>query len=184
MCPRAVYLASVDEFVGVCALPQPTGWIIHVRWDGMVKKSYLWAAMFTLVCAVISEKSSSTFSIVWDYVYSNPDTMTQGWVVRSEVVDAGRFGAVHFRFRYGYAVNDRLYLGSQISYGSNILPPYEMQRKYPEGKRIIVYYDSSRPRYSTLVKTSIGLKVYVHIISLALIFIVMSMLLRPLDYGS
>jgi len=150
----------------------------------MVKKSYLWAAMLTLIFAAISEKSSSTFSIVWDYVYSNPDIMTQGWVVKSEVVDAGRFGAVHFRFRYGYAVNNRLYLGSQISYGSNMLPPYEMQRKYPEGKKIIVYYDSSKPEYSTLVKTSIGLEIYVLIISLVPIFIVMSVLFRPLDYGS
>ncbi len=132
----------------------------------------------------MSEWSSSTFSIVWDYAYSNPDTMTQGWVVKSEVVNAGRFGALHFRFRYGYAAHNKLYLGSQISYGSNILHPSEMQKKYPEGKKIIVYYDSSKPGYSTLVKTSIGLEIYVLIISLVFIFIVMLVLFRRLDYGS
>lgn len=134
--------------------------------------------------AGIAERSSSTFSNVWDYVYSNPDMMTQGWVVKSDVVYAGIYGAYHFKFRYGYAVKNKLYIGSQISYGSNVLSPTENQKKYPLGKKITVYYDSSKPEYSTLVKTTLGLHVYGGITFLIASFFVMLVLLRPLDYGN
>lgn len=147
----------------------------------MVKESYFWAVLLTIIFAILSERSSGTFSTIRDYIMSNPDSETIGVVVRSDLENAGRFGAIHFKFKYAYKVNNKEYIGSQISYGSDISLPNEMQKKYPLGMEVTVYYDSSKPQYSTLIKTTIGLNIYGHIFLLIATFILWLYLFKKLD---
>ncbi|NOX91972.1 MAG: DUF3592 domain-containing protein [Gammaproteobacteria bacterium] len=147
----------------------------------MIKESYLSAIILTIIFAVISEGTTGTFSTIWDYTYSNLDSETVGEIVKSEVDLVGRFGGVTYDIRYSYTVNDKEYVGSQVSYGSDT-NAVETQKKYPLGLQVTVYYDSLKPQYSTLVKTTLGLDVYGQIIILGVGFFLMAMLFKPLDY--
>ena len=133
----------------------------------------IWPTILLIVLIVISENANQTFTNVWDYYYSNPNKETTGSVVRSAVVSGGRFGAMHFKFRYSYYVDNKIYFSRQISYGYDALEPEELQRKYPNGKNLKVFYDSSKPQYSTLVKATVGTYVYVTIIGIVVFYVFM-----------
>jgi len=143
----------------------------------MIKESYLSAIILTIIFAVIAEGTTGTFSTIWDYIYSNPDSETVGEIVKSEVDLTGRFGGVTYDIRYSYAVNNSIYTGSQVSYGSDT-NAVETQKKYPLGLQVTVYYDSSKPQYSTLVKTTLGLDIYGQIIMISIGFFIMVVLFK------
>lgn len=144
-------------------------------------KPYIWAAILTLMFALGAEASSRTFSTIWDYIYSSPDSLTQGVVTRSDFIKIVNRGD-RSHFSYYYTVNNKLHFGHRISYGPsyglNTSPPHVMKKKYPVGKKITVYYDPTKPEYSILEKTTLGFDVYWKIILLLISFPLLSVLLR------
>ena len=120
----------------------------------------IWATIITIGFSGVSEYYAHTFSTVRDYILTNPDAETKGVIIISEVLLGARYGGSSYNIRYSYSVNDVRYVGSQIDYGSKISDATKMKNRYPKNMEVTIYYDSSKPQYSTLEKTSLKLGIY------------------------
>jgi len=130
-----------------------------------------WAFIITLGFSGMSEYYAGTFSTIRDYILTNPDTETKGVIVTSEVLLRARYGGSSYNIHYSYIVDDIRYISSQINYGSKISEATKMKNKYPVNIEVTVHYDSSKPQYSTLEKTSLKLGIYGQIFALIFAFI-------------
>ena len=133
--------------------------------------SLIWASIITIGFAGMSEYYARTFSTVRDYILTNPDSKTKGVIVISEVLLGARFGGSSYNIRYSYTVNNVKYVGSQINYSSKITDATKMKNSYPKNMAVTVYYDSSKPQYSTLKKTSLKFGIYGQLFALVFAFL-------------
>ena len=139
------------------------------------------ATFVAIIFAGISEVTGRTFSTILDYVISDPDSTTQGLIVKSERRPL-RWGGGAYDVRYIYTVGDVEYSSSQVNYNVKTADAFKVLEKYPVDQQVPVYYDSARPQYATLEKRSLGLQVYGHLIAIGFSFLValfVGLLARP-----
>ena len=126
--------------------------------------SLIWAILITTVAAAYSESNIGTLSTIRNYIVTNLDSVTDGEIVKSKRKIVGRFGVEAYDIRYAYTVNSDYYNGSQVNYDARTSRPAEILKKYPLGMEIKVYYDSSKPQYSALEKSSLGFRIYFEVL--------------------
>ena len=148
-----------------------------------MKIFYLWPAVITIIFSAMSEYNAGTFSSIWDYIVSDLDGETMGTITKSEIKIVGRWGVGAYDIRYAYTVNNIEFTGSQVNYDSKTSRYEEMVQKYPLGSKVIVYYDSSKPKYSTLEKVVLGVGAYFQIIAVVSCYIFFAWLSSNLDSG-
>ena len=125
-----------------------------------MKIFYLWPLIITLIFAGIAEYSGGTFSTLRDFLVADLDQETQGDITESEWRMVGRWGSAAYDIQYRYTVNGKDYIGSQVDFSSKTSNAAVKLKAFPIGKTVIVYYDSDKPHYSALVRTSPGFHIY------------------------
>ncbi len=98
--------------------------------------------------------------ILWTYLSTNYDSKTTGNIVlsTSRLKSGGKYSGIRCRYdiRYTYEVNEVLYLGDKVKLRSHKESGHcgegakKVLEKYPAGKEITVYYDSTSPEKSLL----------------------------------
>ena len=114
-----------------------------------------------------------TFSTIKNFSVSNPQTETTGEIARSEKKSFGIYRKAFYDIRYSYTVDNMSYIGSQINYNTKTSDVAKTLKKYPTGKQVTVYYDSSSPHFSILEKSTLGAGVYGQIVLLIFGFILL-----------
>jgi hypothetical protein len=98
-------------------------------------------------------------TILGTYLTSNYDSKTTGNIVQSTSrLQGGRPGGTSCRYyiRYTYEVNKVLYFGDMVNLGPHVERGHcgkgakKVLEKYPAGKVVTVYYDSTSPENSLL----------------------------------
>lgn len=116
----------------------------------------------------MAETTSGAFSTLRDYVFSNPDSETTGLIITSKISRPIRSRPI-YTIRYTYTANYIEYISAQVNYTGKNRDAYKVVEKYPVGKQVTVYYDSTKPQYAILEKTSLGTGLCIHVIAIVLI---------------
>lgn len=126
-------------------------------------KSALNAAFWAAVLgAMVAEGFAGTISAIRDALMSDPQSVTEGRIVKSKVFPTRRGGQA-YDIQYVYTVDGKEYTGSQIDYDVKTADPRRMVKRYPVGSTVEVFFDASKPSYATLEKRPLGWSIYLHI---------------------
>lgn len=116
----------------------------------------------------LGELITGSCSTITNYYARNYDSNTYGLVV-SSIVEYGNKGVGTHNTRYEYEVEGSRYSSNKVSFEANYSDTaHQIVKKYPAGKKVIVYYDSSNPSASILEKTPLGLWNWVQLIGAAI----------------
>ena len=117
-----------------------------------------------LVAAVVllyfGENHLGVFSSIYNYYSSDATESTSGTIIKSERL-SGRRSSFH-DVEYEFVVNGYTYTSDKVSYhASGSTYSRQVLRKYPDGKKVTVYYDPLNPRYSVLERSNLDSRVFV-----------------------
>jgi hypothetical protein len=142
--------------------------------SGFFGRMLSWKAILVLLWALMSELISGSLSTTWIYIFADFDSETEGVIVNSGrgLFDSGQEHGDTHNIRYAYMIDGNAYSSSQIDFESKIVSAAQKVRKYPEGKKVTVYYDAEQPYYSTLEKNPLGKGIYIQLVGIAVIFLI------------
>ena len=109
--------------------------------------------VFLCFVFIVFELSQGTVTAVWVSLYPDYDSETNGFVLRSDYISPGGFRSPdRYDIAYSYTVGEDIYISSR-----GVVGGYDFSQKvketidkYQVGDTVKVYYDSSKPNYSTL----------------------------------
>lgn len=138
----------------------------------MKTKAFKIASIFFVFSAVMAELFCGTFSTVINYWLLDLNNTTEGVVIKSEMkLFNGAYQSVFsYDVEYEYTVDGSSYKSEQVTHGRSDENPYRILKRYPVGKEVTVFYDSSRPDYSVLELTGLSTKTYMQLGSVVFIF--------------
>lgn len=140
--------------------------------DGVfLMKIMLFGSLALLAIFLFSEPKTKSYSLLYTYMMSDIDNVTEGEVVSvRRVYIRGGIGVVRYRVAYLYYVNGIPYTGWIVSFRG--MPTFEeVDRKYYPGKSVLVYYDSIKPEYAVLEPGALGGRMYGPIVVPVLFFL-------------
>jgi len=133
-------------------------------------KSLVLAAVVTALAAGMTQHIKRTFSVLVDYVVTNPDSVTEGTVLNSRTIRVGRWSVLAHEVVFAYKIGDKVYRNDLVNYDLRTSNASELVKKYPAGNTVAVYYDSAKPQYSVLEKGKPGSGVYLQLFTVLCIF--------------
>ncbi len=105
--------------------------------------------------SIYIERGLDAITIARSYIFANLDSTVTGKIIESGVLEFGKYRSERYKVRYSYNIGNHYYIGSVVNYRRNDSTE-DVLKKYPVGKNVQVYYDSTSPRYSVLEKTGIS----------------------------
>jgi len=133
-------------------------------------KSLVIAVVLTVLAAGMTQHIKRTFSVLIDYVASNPDSVVEGRILNSRTVRVGRWSVLAHEIEFAYKIGDREYRNDQVNHDLRTSNASELVKKYPAGKIVAVYYDSSKPQHSVLERGKPGSGVFLQLIVVLCVF--------------
>ncbi len=154
-----------------------------------MKKATLSTSLLLLLALAYTEYSMNSFTIISSYLFASYDSSVQGLIIESERLTktASRSGGVgRYKIIYTYLVNENKFEGSLVNFEAPTNNVYETLKKYPVGKKITVYYDSEKPKYSVLENTGLGSRLISNLVAIILIIPIITWLVlggrKKIDY--
>ena len=126
----------------------------------------------------ILDKNTQAPSKAWNYYLSTYDAQTQGVIVKSDT-RSKRHGRA-YSIEYEYNINEQVYYSNSInSYANYSNTTAKTVKKYPVGKKVLVYYDKANPESAILELTMLDWWVWLQIIAAVILGIVTMTMFSP-----
>ena len=120
------------------------------------------AAIFVLgVMFLFYDISAHTVRTYIKYLLSDIDQNIEGVITKSRLGTIPR-GTKFYDIEYEYQVDGVYYKSSMVAFSERTKNPRDVVEKYPEGKRVMVFYDSSRPNIAILEQRGLGYEIIWH----------------------
>ena len=105
------------------------------------------------------------YTLLSTYFSADFDSSTKGKIVSSRIVrfTGYRSGSCQHLIRYTFEVNNTLQTGNLVNLGRHSVECSEegrngLLKQYPDGKEVIVYFDSQFPKYSVLENSGLSME--------------------------